>query len=173
MERSMVVKGSSLVLSVFVFVFFYLPFQRSAQSASVEFAIKIRRTIHSEKGTFGELSINDNFVCYTLEPAADGGPEGKGPIPAGKYSAHLRYDHEDHWRIELDGVEGFTFIQIHKGNEQADTAGCILVGLEQDTKSGTVTKSSEAFAALRKGFYGTDEPKQTPNKIISVEAVNP
>src|SRR5690349_9315588 len=105
-----------------------------------EFAISVHRAVSNDKGTFGNLFVNGEKLCRTLELPVGGGPEGKGPIPAGKFAAHLRYDKPDHWRIQLDDVTDEpakrTGVQIHIGNSADDTTGCILVGMKADIFAG-------------------------------------
>jgi hypothetical protein len=153
------------LLVAFCWSFF---FQLTAAHAAPEkMSIDVARDKATTVAMFGQMSVDGHFLCYTLEPPIGGGPEGKGPIP-GTYSGHLRYDHADCWRIELDDVPGFTNVQIHVGNYPKNTKGCVLVGLDRDVDKGVVLKSKEAYAALKKAFYGTDTPDSTPNKEISV-----
>jgi hypothetical protein len=136
--------------------------------ADDKMAIEVIREKVVGGATMGELGVNGQTLCYTLEPAPGGGSEGKGAIPEGTYTAHLRYDKKDQWRIQLDDVPGFTGIQIHIGNYPKDTEGCILVGMDSDEDAGTLSRSSEAYAALKRAFYGSDDPDSTPDKEITV-----
>lgn len=133
-----------------------------------DFSIEVIRDNITTTATLGEMGINGQSLCYTLEPAPGGGPDKKGPIPEGSYTGHLRYDKKDQWRIQLDDVPKFQGIQIHIGNIPKDTAGCILVGLERDVQNGTLGKSADAYQKLKKAFYGTDTPEATPDKSITV-----
>lgn len=78
-------------------------------------------------------------------------------IPPGTYTckAHYSEAHPGSW--ELLNVEGRTNILIHSGNTEADTKGCILVGMAAGSISGTprVNGSKDAMTLL-KGFL-TDE----------------
>lgn len=153
-------------LAILVLIVSSVPVARA--DGDVDFKIDIIRDVKNSKATLGQMGINGQSLCYTLEPPAGGGPEGKGPIPNGTYSGHLRYDKKDHWRVQLDNVPGFSGIQIHIGNSGDDTAGCILVGTGRDTDAGTLSGSADAYQLLRRAFYGSDDPNSTPDKSITV-----
>ena len=51
----------------------------------------------------------------------------KSPIPAGTYTAHRRTDHNPN-RVELEGVAGYSNIQVHNGNAPSAVKGCFLAG---------------------------------------------
>lgn len=141
-------------------------------TASIEdFKLTVYREYPDKKCTSGYLAVNDKIVCYTVEKPWKDNKENVSSIPAGTYNGKLRYDHNDHWRIELLDVPGRTNIQIHVGNNTDDIKGCILVGerLESNLcaiKGGT---SAPAYKKLKSAFYGTDTPTSTPVKNISVE----
>lgn len=94
--------------------------------------IMLKRVAYNEKGTFGVL-IDEPYghnipfaVTYEL-PWRDN-QRNISCIPSGKYLC-LPKDHADRGLIyELQNVPERTFIQIHIGNEEEDTAGCILIG---------------------------------------------
>ena len=141
---------------------------------AADFKVSIYREYPGKKCTAGYLAVNGQIITYTVErPWADN-LQNISSIPAGTYPAILRYDHTDHWRIELQNVPGRTNVQIHVGNEPNQSIGCVLVGLQlnPDTCSIKGGTSAPAYAALKKAFYGTDQPVSTPNKTISVEVVD-
>jgi hypothetical protein len=115
----------------------------------------------------GSLSVNGDRICYTLELGWRENKQGVSSIPAGTYGALLRYDHSDHWRMELTNVPGRSHIQIHIGNTPSDTQGCILVGMSEGSGC-SIRDSAKAYAALKRAFYGTDEPRSTPDRTINV-----
>jgi RHS repeat-associated protein len=63
----------------------------------------------------------------TMENTHAGKCHCKDPIPAGNYNAFVRRDHTPN-RVELLGVQGYTYIQIHDGSYPKDFEGCIGVG---------------------------------------------
>ena len=97
--------------------------------------IEIHRHTFTEHSTIGEMFINGNRHCYTLE---DHWPEdgvkipGETCIPAGAYQVILNQSPKfGHTMPRLLNVPGFDGILIHKGNTDADTHGCVLVGAQK------------------------------------------
>ncbi len=147
----------------------------STALAADSFKVTIYREYPGNKCTSGYLAVNGQIIAYTLErPWADNN-QNISSIPAGTYPATLRYDHADAWRIELQNVPGRTNVQIHIGNEPDQTKGCILVGLQlgSDLCSIVGGTSARAYAALKRAFYGTDNPVSTPDKSITVQVLDP
>ncbi|WP_299582659.1 DUF5675 family protein [Mucilaginibacter sp.] len=138
-----------------------------------DFKVTVFRQYPNNKCTSGYLAVNGNIICYTLEKPWIDNINNISSIPEGTYGGILRYDHSDHWRIELVGVPNRPNIQIHIGNVLDDTKGCILVGtaLGPDLCSIKGGTSAPAYAKLKNAFYGTDNPTSTPDKNISVEIV--
>lgn len=92
--------------------------------------LSLHRFVVQSDRTIGNLILNDDWFCYTLEDAVR--PEkiyGKTAIPAGKYQIKLRnspkFGTDVLW---LQDVPNFEYIYIHAGNTEKDTLGCILVG---------------------------------------------
>jgi hypothetical protein len=144
--------------------------QKKGGDMSTDFTVKILRKYPGTACTSGYLAINDKIICYTLErPWADN-MQNISSIPPGTYNAIIRYDHNDHWRIELVGVPGRTHVQIHIGNkiDNDTTRGCILVGMNLGPDLCTLSKSAEAYKALKKSFYGSENPTATPDKSVRV-----
>jgi hypothetical protein len=86
------------------------------------------RTISNVSGTFGHL-VQGDFHLVTCEPEAPRSGN-KGRIPAGKYSVLW----EPVGRFQgytLKGVPGFENVEIHVGNDEDDTHGCILLGMRR------------------------------------------
>lgn len=83
------------------------------------------RTLPTDDGVFGHILYKD-YHWHTLEPEL---PRvgNKGCIPSGIYQCS--------WDTKgkiigylLDKVYGFENVQIHIGNDELDTQGCILLG---------------------------------------------
>ena len=82
-------------------------------------------------GIFGEIrDLAGNFLAVTLEHAfkqSDG--SWSGVIPDGQYvcerrqSPHFGYD-----LFCLQNVPGHSYVEIHVGNVNSDSEGCILLG---------------------------------------------
>lgn len=94
----------------------------------------LERMTFSEKSTIGELRIDGDLLCYTLEDTCRRNGEkieGKTAIPAGKYeiviTESIRFKRPLPLLLEVPGFEG---VRIHPGNTAEDTEGCILVGMK-------------------------------------------
>jgi len=76
--------------------------------------------------------------------------KGKTAIPIGRYKLRL-YDSPKHGpkTPELIDVPGFQHIQIHSGNSQLDTEGCLLFGMQRDAATGRVIRSGVACKWIR------------------------
>jgi Family of unknown function (DUF5675) len=143
----------------------------AGHSRGSEFDITIAREYRGRRCMSGYLAVNGRVIAYTLELPWHGNAPLLSSIPPGTYAGFLRYDHPDHWRIELENVPGHrTHIQIHIGNTVADTEGCIIVGtkLSKDLCVLKGGSSVVAYRALKKAFYGTASPIATPDKSIRV-----
>lgn len=94
--------------------------------------------------TNGQLYINDDFFCFTLEDKVreqDGVPvekwkiPGETAIPRGVYDVTLedspKFGPET---ITIKKVPGFTGVRVHSGNSPTDTEGCIIVGFRLDPR---------------------------------------
>lgn len=82
--------------------------------------------------TIGQLFVGPSLECFTLEPPpARLAPLCDHPsIPPGKYRVQIQPSAHFHCMIpHLLNVPGRTAIEIHWGNAEQDTHGCILVGL--------------------------------------------
>jgi Family of unknown function (DUF5675) len=104
---------------------------------------------YSDICTKGQLSIGDQFECYTLELPT--------PIPEGDYEVIItpssRATGGQLWTPDLGfrlpllvNVPGHTGIRIHAGNSVANTQGCILVG--QTQVGDTLGQSRAALTSL-------------------------
>jgi len=91
--------------------------------------ILIRHT-YTDNSTIGQLSINGEHFCDTLEDKVrDVKIYGETAIPEGTYKVIINMSNRFKVLMPLlIGVPGFEGIRIHPGNTKADTHGCILVG---------------------------------------------
>lgn len=98
-----------------------------------------------EDTTFGNLEINGEFFCYTLEdavrevvgkPVSEWKIKGRTAIPVGRYQITLesspRFGPET---ITVNDVPGFSFIRMHSGNSHESTEGCPIVGDQINEKT--------------------------------------
>lgn len=117
----------------------------------------IKRKWYTAASCIGELSIDGEVLCYTLEdpPRLYKKPTVTG-IPAGTYPIELTLSKRFHKTLPLvKNVPGFSGIRIHVGNYPADTAGCILVGMTKGTDF--VGQSQMAFNKLMQRLTGVDD----------------
>jgi hypothetical protein len=95
--------------------------------------IDVIRKTFTEKTTIGELWINGQFECFTLEDRtrAPGVKIAKETsIPYGRYRCVLDFSQRFQKVCpHILDVPMFTGIRIHAGNTEADTEGCLLLGL--------------------------------------------
>ena len=112
--------------------------------------IRIERKYFSEHSTIGELLIDGEFFCHTLEPKWTEQDVKPRAIPEGTYSLTNRFSPKHgHSVPHVEKVPGFEEIEIHPGNYPKDTLGCCLVG--KSYRPGLpdfIRDSREAFAGL-------------------------
>ena len=99
------------------------------------------RDTFSEKSTIGELFLNGERICDTLENPWLDNQRNISCIPEGNYNVRLRLPREsatrDYLHLLVQDVPNRDWILFHRGNTAKDTRGCILVGLgsQQDVVS--------------------------------------
>jgi len=107
----------------------------------------LKRTRFNSLCTQGELYVDDDLVCYTLEPAKEEPPAKPRAIPTGTYAfTFTESPRLGYVTPLLEAVPDFDEIRIHKGNFPSDTEGCILVGRNLGTNA--IYNSGEAFSEL-------------------------
>ncbi len=83
----------------------------------------LERRPASDDVILGQLFVDGRFECFTLEGA-------RVAIPTGTYPVTITASQRFGRLLPLvNDVPGRTGIRIHAGNTDADTEGCILVGL--------------------------------------------
>lgn len=126
--------------------------------------ILVDRFISDEDTTISRIMLDGTFICFGLE---DEYREHKVPketsIPAGTYRVTLRTDGGFHNRysrrfsdihrgmLHVREVPNFTWILVHCGNTDEDTAGCLLVGSQANTEPGNMAILNSRLAYRR--FY--------------------
>ena len=102
------------------------------------------RNTFSKKSTVGELFLNGERICDTLENPWQDNQRNISCIPEGVYPVRLRLPREsgtrDYLHLLVQEVPNRDWILFHRGNTAKDTSGCILVGLgtEQDVVHNSV-----------------------------------
>ena len=96
------------------------------------------RDMFTENSTIGELFVNGERFCDTLENPWLDNQRNISCIPEGEYKVRLRLPREsatrDYIHLLVQDVPNRDYILFHIGNTAKDTRGCILVGQgsEQD-----------------------------------------
>lgn len=114
--------------------------------------LNLIRTKFYDTHTIGQLYIEDQFICFTLEDVVreiKGQPverwkiKGETAIPYGVYK--LKFENSPKFgpdTITLKNVPGFDYIRIHSGNTPNDTEGCIIVGYKLTDKTNFIVPGS-------------------------------
>lgn len=143
--------------------------------------LEVVRFSSQEDSTLGALfdvSRGRKFLCYTLEDEyREEKVHSETRIPAGTYDIKLRTEGGFHTRylqkfpdihkgmLHVQDVPGFEYILIHAGNDDDDTAGCLLVG---DTSQQNITK--DGFIGSSVDAYKRIYPKIT-NAVLNDRVV--
>jgi len=102
------------------------------------------RDTFSKESTIGELFLNGERICDTLENPWVDNQRNISCIPEGVYKVRLRLPRESGTReyihLLVKDVPNRDWILLHRGNTAKDTSGCILVGIgtEQDVVHNSV-----------------------------------
>jgi hypothetical protein len=119
--------------------------------------IRVIRKVSQTKNTVSDFLVNGNKLCDCLEDI-DRGIKSTDPIeylnkkiirndtaiPYGTYKVIV--DYSNRFKCDMPhvlDVPGFEGIRIHKGNTDADTSGCLLLGTY--VKEDFIAHSTEAY----------------------------
>ena len=110
------------------------------------------RDTFTENSTIGELFINGERFCDTLENPWLDNQRNISCIPEGEYPVRLRLAREsatrEYLHLLVQDVPNRDYILFHRGNFPKDTSGCILVG--QGTQQDVVNNSTLAMDLVMK-----------------------
>ena len=110
------------------------------------------RDTFTDKSTVGELFVNGERFCDTLELPYRDNQKRISCIPAGNYKVRMRYPREsatrEYLHLLVQDVKDRSFILFHRGNTAKDTKGCVLVG--QGSQQDIVHNSTLAMDLLMK-----------------------
>ena len=129
-----------------------LKFTQSTQYSLSKINLLILRDTFTEESTIGELFLNGERFCDTLELPFRDNQRSVSCIPAGEYKVRLRLPREsatrDYVHLLVQDVPNRDYILFHRGNSAKDTRGCILVG--QGSQQDVVHNSTLAMDLLIK-----------------------
>lgn len=116
--------------------------------------IKVVRHTHTPLSTTGDLYVDGELLCHTLEdPVREIGPNGEGKIwgataiPPGTYKVEVSWSPKfQRLMPRVMDVPHFSGILIHKGNTPENSLGCVLVGMAPGEDC--IGQSSIAFNLL-------------------------
>jgi hypothetical protein len=116
--------------------------------------LELKRKIFTDDSTIGELSIDGEFVCFTLEDKVrDTKIQNVTAIPYGKYEVIINFSNrfQKYMPLLID-VPNYAGVRIHPGNKSADTEGCILVGSSKSLNfiGGSRVTYASLFARMKK-----------------------
>ena len=108
-------------------------------------------------GIFGNLIDHEaNQLAVTLEHAFDTNGVYLPIIPKGSYSCIRRLSPRFNCDLfMLQNVPGHDYVEIHWGNFNSDSSGCILLG--ETMSNSMITNSRVTFEAFMKNLIGIDE----------------
>ena len=110
------------------------------------------RDTFTDESTIGELFLNDERMCDTLELPYKDNQRSVSCIPTGEYKVRMRYPREsatrDYLHLLVQEVKDRSYILFHRGNSAKDSRGCILVG--QGSQQDIVQNSALAMDLLMK-----------------------
>jgi hypothetical protein len=119
---------------------------------------RLKRGIINEHGVFGGwISPDGDLLAVTLEHAyldSDGNVFAK--IPVGQYTCRRRLSPKFGYDVfELIDVPGHNFVEIHRGNVNADSDGCILLG--NNIENDQIMNSKVTFERFMNLMEGVNE----------------
>lgn len=98
--------------------------------------MKLIRIESGKNHTLGVITLDNRFICYTLELEWRDNLANVSCIPAGTYEIARNISPKFGETIEVKNVPNRSNILMHAGNSFKDTKGCILVGNNISFNSG-------------------------------------
>jgi hypothetical protein len=111
--------------------------------------IRVRRNLYTSLSTQGELVLDGNHFCFTLEPPVKTDGSKPRAIPTGNYPLTIRWSEEFQKHVpHVEDVPGFVAIEQHIGNFPKNTKACTLVGQTRGPQADFIGGSLKAWTAL-------------------------
>lgn len=123
--------------------------------------ITLRRTDFRSDGIFGGFFLEDGtHFCATLEHAYLIKANWMPKMAPGSYTCQRRHSpHFGYDVFEVMNVPNCTYIEIHVGNFQANSEGCVLIGetiTDEPDGSRAITNSRVTFHNFMQMQVGLD-----------------
>jgi hypothetical protein len=147
--------------------------------------LRVLRTDFTNQSSVGELHVDGQFYCYTLEDV-DRGLTAAMPladilarkqfaqtaIPTGNYEVVLNWSNRFQQVMPLLlRVPGWEGVRIHSGNFAKQTEGCILLGKLK--LPDMVGQSNATFAAFLSLLKKTAKVEKIHIEVVGRAATNP
>nr|DAT13055.1 MAG TPA: hypothetical protein [Caudoviricetes sp.] len=134
--------------------------------------IRVKRIARKDGYTIGQMSLNGDYFCDTLEDTDRGLKDtmqvneilakkrkGVTAIPTGKYDVVLTFSPKFKRVLPLLlNVKGYEYIRIHHGNFPSSTDGCLLVG--ENKERGKVINSRATLERLMSVLLECEKKKE-------------
>lgn len=122
-------------------------------------------------GTHGEVRMNGELVCYSIELPWRDNARNISCIPEGSYRLSKRYSKRFGWHILVRDVPGRSNILIHPANDALrELQGCIAP-VTRLTGPGKGSESRKAFEKLKQRTYDLiDQSEEVYLRILKKEA---
>lgn len=105
----------------------------------------VLQTKKANGGTIGELFIDGEFFCYTLERDWVDNKPSVSAVPLGVYRVDFTMSPRFKRKLYLlDAVPGRSGIRIHPANQQKELEGCIALGKKISIVGGEVFLQTSA-----------------------------
>lgn len=134
--------------------------------------IRVKRIARKDGYTIGQMSLNNEYFCDTLEDTDRGLKDtmqvneilakkvkAQTAIPTGKYDVILTFSPRFKRVLPLLlNVPGYQYIRVHNGNRPDSTEGCLLVG--ENKAKGQVLNSRATLEKLMSVLLECEKRKE-------------
>lgn len=140
--------------------------------------IRVNRIARKDGYTIGQMSLNGDYFCDTLEDTDRGLKDtmqvneilakkrkGVTAIPTGKYDVVLTFSPKFKRVLPLLlNVKGYEYIRVHHGNLPSSTDGCLLVG--ENKIKGQIVNSRATLEKLMSILLECEKRKEKISILI-------
>lgn len=140
--------------------------------------IRVKRIARKDGYTIGQMSLNNEYFCDTLEDTDRGlkstmseeeilSKKRKGitAIPTGEYDVILTFSPKFKRVLPLLlNVPGYQYIRVHHGNLPSSTDGCLLVG--ENKVKGQIINSRATLEKLMSVLLECEKKKEKVTILI-------